>query len=210
MAVLRTFRYVPARPYFDEILRTEMLPELVTKPGLVDCYLGRQGPDLADRRIVATVWDSRAAMVDALGEDLGTFHPEYLDATTDHHLEIAELALCLRPGGPRPTILRTLRGTAHPGELERYFENVTSGVTLDVAAGHGPSAFYAAPVGGDAFVTLSAWAEWSAIEAATGGDVRRPSATRHPERLASWDVEHWEIVHGDDVRAQPRVPAAIP
>jgi hypothetical protein len=43
-------------------------------------------------------------------------------------------------------------------------------------------------------VTLSVWESWSAIEAATGGDVRRPMATRHPERIIAWEATHLEII----------------
>ena len=55
-------------------------------------------------------------------------------------------------------------------------------------------ALYLATDGVDAFVTMSAWRSWHDIELATGGDIHRPRATRHPERLVAWDVEHFELV----------------
>jgi len=209
LSVLRLFRYLPAKPNFDEILRTEMLPDLMASPGIEDWYLGRQGPDNTGPRIVATVWESRAAMVHAVGDRLGVFHPEHMDATTDQSLEIRELLLCLRPGGAHPKILRTLVGQTELAQLGAYVDDVARGVELDVAAGHGPTAFYIAGMDGDAFVTVSAWQSWSDIEEATGGDIHRPSATRRPERLRHWEVEHWEMVHGDPVAGAASVPVAF-
>jgi len=70
-------------------------------------------------------------------------------------------------------------------------------------------ALYLADRGDDRFVTISAWREWADIEWATGGDVRRPAATRQSERLLEWDVEHYEIV-ARDVTAATRPRAADP
>ena len=44
------------------------------------------------------------------------------------------------------------------------------------------------------FLTLSTWASWSDIEAATGADLRRPITTQHASRLVSFEAEHLEIV----------------
>ena len=44
------------------------------------------------------------------------------------------------------------------------------------------------------FVTLSTWTEWDVVEDATGGDIRRPAATRHAERLVAWSASHFEVV----------------
>jgi hypothetical protein len=43
---------------------------------------------------------------------------------------------------------------------------------------------------------VSVWESWSALEAATGGDIRRPIATRHPERIERWDAAHFEVIDG--------------
>jgi len=94
-----------------------------------------------------------------------------------------------------PRIIRILRGTAKPGRLSQYVEETRAGVASDVAAGHGPSAFYLArgemP---EAFVAPSVWTSWAAIEWSTGGDVRRPMATRRPELIASFDATHYEAI----------------
>ena len=43
-------------------------------------------------------------------------------------------------------------------------------------------------------MTLSVWSSWSALEIATGGDVNRPIATRHAERIHVWEAVHYELL----------------
>jgi hypothetical protein len=43
-------------------------------------------------------------------------------------------------------------------------------------------------------VTVSTWTEWDDVEDATGGDIHRPQATRHADRLVDWSASHFEIV----------------
>jgi hypothetical protein len=153
-------------------------------------------------------------MTTALGEGLGMgpFHPEYLDETTDRVLEVLPLEIGERfaiPGSPH--ILRTLRGTVRPGELEAYLADVGEGVAIDAASPNGPIALYLATSGPQAFITVSAWREWRDIELATGGDIRRPRATSRPEHLVDWAVDHFEVVANADRTARGGVvgrPAA--
>ena len=53
-------------------------------------------------------------------------------------------------------------------------------------------------------MTLSVWSSWSALEVATGGDVGRPIATRHEERLLAWEAAHYEVLPN---MGHPRSPA---
>lgn len=207
--VLRLFRFRPVHKGFDAVLRDELVPDLVAFPDLVDAYVGRQGPDEMGERLVASVWESRSAMTAAIGEsfDPPTFHAEHLDATTDRVLEIHELHLALRfegaPAGLQPAtgILRVVRGQVRPGELAMYRDAVRLGTIADAEAGHGPLALYLAVEPPHRFVTMSAWSSWSALEAATGGDVRRPVATRHQERLLAWEAVHYEVLPNMHSRA---------
>lgn len=194
MSVIRVFSFSAARRGFDSTLRDELIPDMLEKPGIVDCYVGRRGEDDLGPRVVASVWDSREAMVDAVSDGLGAFHPEHLDATTDQVLEIVELRVAWKAESASARILRVLRGEVTPGELEVYADEVRLGVDLDTVDDDGPTALYLGRSGDDAFVTVSAWREWSHIEAATGGDIRHPDATRHSERLVTWAVELFEIV----------------
>jgi hypothetical protein len=177
-----------------------MLPDLRRLPGIVDVFLGRRGPDELGPRMNASVWTSREAMVAGVGEDFEPpiFHPEYIDETTDRVLEILPIAISMPfDGVGTPRILRTLHGTARPGERAAYIEAARNGAIADIDAGGGPLALHLAiGPGDDDFVTMSVWESWSALEAATGGDVQRPVATRHPERIERWDADHFEILNG--------------
>ena len=41
---------------------------------------------------------------------------------------------------------------------------------------------------------MSLWPDWAAIERATGGDVRRPMATKDSARIVDMDIVHYEVV----------------
>jgi hypothetical protein len=194
VSVIRLFSFHTGDRAFDGVLRNVMIPDLLAKPGIVDCYVGRQETGELGPRIVAPVWESRQAMVAAVGDRLGVFHPEYLDATTDQSLEILNLRIAWRSGLLPDRILRVLRGAVRPGEIDAYVDDVEHGLQRDAADAHGPNALYLAESGVDAFVTVSAWREWSDIEHATGGNVDQPRLTRQPERLIGWEVEHFELV----------------
>jgi hypothetical protein len=177
-----------------------MLPDLRRMPGLVDVFLGRRGPDELGPRLNATVWTSREAMVSGVGEDFDPpiFHPEFIDETTERVLEILPIAISVPfDGVGTPRILRTLHGTTQPGERAAYIEEARNGTIADIDAGRGPLALHLAiGPGDDDFVTASVWESWAALETATGGDVQRPVATRHPERIARWDATHFEVING--------------
>jgi hypothetical protein len=200
--VLRLFRFRPVRKGFDAVLRDELIPDLVAFPALIDAYIGRQGPDEMGERLVASVWESRAAMSADVGEGFepAIFHPEQLDGITDRALDVEELTIAMHfddvPALPESTagILRLARGHIQPGELDAYREDVRLGTLADAKAGYGPLALYLAIDPPDRFLTMSVWSSWSVLEAATGGDVRRPLATRHAERIKDWGAVHYEIL----------------
>lgn len=206
--VLRLFRCRPAGVAFDSILRVEMIPDLLTRPGISDLYVGRQGPDELGPRLVASVWATREAMRLALGETLdeGVFHPEYLSETTDRVLDWLPLAFAYRSNRAEPPgILRLVEGAVRSGDLQRYVAEAHDGTLADAAAKRGPIDLYLAIAGPNAFVTLSAWDDWATLQAATGGDVNRPIATRHAERLVEWSASHYEIVSSQRCsRPEPR------
>jgi hypothetical protein len=136
-------------------------------------------------------------MAETLGEDFDPpkFHPEFLEETTDRELEILQVAVSLRSDGRGPArIMRMLHGRVRPGELAEYVEEARQGTLADIANGGGPLSLYLGAGEDDTFVTVSIWDGWSAIQAATGGDIARPMATRHPERLVDWEAIHFEII----------------
>ncbi|HSS34818.1 MAG TPA: hypothetical protein VLR93_00975 [Patescibacteria group bacterium] len=197
--VIRLFRFRPVRTAFDSILRDDMIPALHEMDGIVDLYVGRQGPDELGPRVIATIWTSRDAMAAGVGEsfDRPIFRPEYLAETVDRSLEFLPLDIGLRfERADRPGVVRLFEGQVRPGELDAYVDDARAGTLLDAAAGSGPMALYLARRTADAFVTLSVWPDWSTLQDATGGDVERPIATRHAHRLVAWHAEHYESIPG--------------
>jgi heme-degrading monooxygenase HmoA len=195
--VIRLFRFRPARVEFDKTLRTIMVPDLRRMEGLIDVHVGRHGSEQLGDRVVATIWTDRAAMNAGMGPSLAesTFHTDRLSETTDRQFEAHELDLMLRfPGGPPSTLLRLFRGQVKPGELEAYIEEARAGTLADVEAERGPAALYLAADPPDRFLTVSLWPDWAAIERATGGDVRRPMATKDSARIVDMDIVHYEVV----------------
>lgn len=176
-----------------------MLPDLYRLPGLLDAHVGRHGPDSIGERLVASIWVSEAAMIEAMGPPTdiegSLFHPEFLELTTERSLSVHPLAFSTKVDGPEPArILRLVEGRVHDGELDRYVDDAREGTREDVAAGRGPLALYLAAIPPVRFITLSVWDTWDAIEASTGAGTHRPEATRHAERLAEARVEHYEVV----------------
>ncbi|HET7028444.1 MAG TPA: hypothetical protein VFI28_12190 [Candidatus Limnocylindrales bacterium] len=202
--VLRLFRFRPAHPAFDAILREVMLPDLVSCRGLRAVFAGRQGPDETGERIVASVWETETAMADAVGLtfDQPRFHPEHLRDTVARRLEILPIACAVDvPSAGPPALIRLLVGRAKPGRLDDYVDAVRSGARSDIESGSGPLALYLARSGEDEFVTLSAWAAWSTVAEATGSSTRAPDATRHTHLLEAWTPSHYEAILIDGVRA---------
>jgi hypothetical protein len=197
--VLRLFRFrVAGSPAaFDSALRDRVMPRFVEQPGLLATYVGRRGAAGVDERMIASVWESHAAIRAAADDPTtrDTFSFEVDGDVADPRLETIPLRLALGfdPRGD-PQILRVFRGEVKPGEDAQYLEDVRAGVLSDVEAGHGPQALFLGFVGSSAFVTMSAWASWRAIESATGGNIRRPVATRNTARLTSGTADHYEIV----------------
>jgi hypothetical protein len=195
--VIRIFRFRPALPAFDANLRTEMIPELRRKRGLVEVWVGRRGPDETGPRAIVSVWASAEAMIEAVGEsfDRPVFFPEYLDQSTDRSLEWCPVTFGFASDDPQPpTILRVAEGSVRLGELEAYVADVRQGTQTDAEAGHGPRALYLAARPPTDFIAASVWRDWPTVERATGGTVVHPEVTRQSHRLTAWNVAHYEIV----------------
>lgn len=198
--VIRIFRFRLAEPQFDDELRRVLLPDLLLTDGVLDVYGGRRDRPNPDERIVASVWTDRDAMVAALGDSIegSPFHPELLDLSTDRDLRICQLAFGDRDESMgRPAVLRLVEGTVRPGELETYVDEARRGTVADRDAGRGPLALYLSCADDDSFTTLSVWPDWATLQDATGGNLGRPIATRHADRLVEWTASHYEVMGPD-------------
>jgi hypothetical protein len=198
--VLRIFRFRLAGPGFDADLRRVVLPDLGALPGVLDVYAGRRNDPNPDERVVVSVWADRESMLESIGPTVerSRFHPELLDLSTHRDLTVCDLAFGDRsPDAGRPAVLRLVAGQVRPGELPAYVREAERGMASDRAAGHGPIAFYLGCTEGDGFRTLSVWPDWPTLQRATGGDLHRPIATRHADRLVAWSADHYEVVTPD-------------
>jgi heme-degrading monooxygenase HmoA len=187
----------------DEALRGALLPRLIGDYGALDAYVGRRAEAALDERVVASV--ARAGAPAASLEPGGLFaEPDGSLGEPDGSLagslrlgrdERLSVRVSIPPGpGERPRVLRLFRGETRAGGIDEYVGAAFAGATSDAATNPGLVSLYLGVGTGDRFVTMSAWTDWSAIEAATGGDVHRPFWTRHIDRLVGFDVRHYELL----------------
>jgi len=210
-----TFHPVGFETLVDAALRESCLPALLGHEGIVDAWAGRKGTRSDPSRVLATTWawppratTTAAAPEGGVATDLGTDgQPDAPDLavlraisaagtslTIDTALTV-DLAIHLRFDRPEPArILRVFHGTVRPGELDAYVADARTGTMADAVVNEGLVAFALGPAAEDAFVTVSAWTGWPAIEQATGGNTRVPIATRNAIRLTGFEVSHFELL----------------
>ena len=179
----------------DAALRDRCLPSLLESDAVIDAWVGRQGSRTAQTRVVVSTWAERPDDPPPdreFLESLVAAMPGALTIDREDTLELAVHERFERPEGPR--ILRLFRGQVRPGELDAYVADSRAGMLADAIVNDGLVAFALGADPPDAFVTVSAWTGWSAIEQATGGNTRNPIATRHSVRLTGFDVVHFEVL----------------
>ncbi|HET7725803.1 MAG TPA: hypothetical protein VFK54_00620 [Candidatus Limnocylindrales bacterium] len=193
--VLRLFACRPQADAVDVILRDVVAPGLLARDGLLDVFMARHGDEDDDARIVCTVWAADAAPTDAIEHDLLVTGGATLEGEAASRLDVLPVRIALRHDGrPEPAVLRVFRGTVREGAFDTYLESARSGALFDGATNAGAVALYLAAAEAPDFITVSAWVDWDSIAAATGGDIRRPFATRHQELLERLDAQHYEIL----------------
>ena len=191
-----TFEAQVPEPVIDAALREEIIPDLSRLPDIRHCFAARRGLAGDELRVIATVWDAGRPVPESpeillIGAASRDVRPLLERAKVDE-LPIEVQARFARAEEAR--ILRVFRGHVAAGEMDAYLVEARTGMLADASINSGLSAFYLGTTRPDDFVTVSAWTSWSAIELATGGDVRRPFVTRNSDRLVSHDVAHFEIV----------------
>lgn len=180
----------------DQFVREAMVPGLRARAGVAHVHAGRAGPDDAGERVVVSIWEVPSG--GGFPADLSTILDlEQSAALARVSVEVFPLELALPfELADEGRILRIFRGQARPGELDMYVEEARDGTYADVAARHGPAALFLGLAQPDGFITASVWPSWESIEAATGGNLRTPIATRHAARLLHGTATHYEIVPG--------------
>jgi hypothetical protein len=199
---LIAFRATSDGAALDGTLRDAVLPRITADHEVADAFVARRGPTDPGARLITTVRtpageasDAREvaevaelAALRALGGDL--FDPDTIDVV--RRLPVAYYARFERPDPPR--ILRVFSGTVLPGRLDEYVARAAEGTEIDGRTIDGLAALCLAVEAPDDFVTVSAWRDWASIELATGGNVRRPMATRHAELIARGTAAHYELI----------------
>jgi hypothetical protein len=192
----------------DAALRSACLPALLRTDPVVDAWIGRHGSRDRRTRLIASTWSEAPGeappdvkVVTALGSNGAA------DVTISRE-QTLDLAVHERFDRPEPArILRLFRGRVRGGELDAYIADSRAGMVADALVNDGLIAFALGADPPDAFVTVSVWTGWSAIEEATGGNTRRPIATRHSVRLTGFDVVHFEVL--PDLAARPVAAGAV-
>lgn len=202
-AVVGLFRFRTLRPAFDGTLRDSLLPKLASRPGLARLWAGRQGPDEIGVRMLVSLWASEMAAVAALGNDgvRALQHGEHEAETADPQLEI--LPVVASQGNPEPLItgvLRVARGVLLNGDVRVYAQRVSSDL---VALPDGqPSSLVIADAGQAAFLMISTWPDWTAIEKSTGASIAEPLRTKRLAGVDAFEAVHYELLL--DLVAAPR------
>jgi len=191
-----TFEARVPEPVLDAALRDEIIPELSQMPEIRHCFAARRGLAGDELRVIASVWGAEGPLPESpeaqpVGRATRDVRP-LLDRALVEVFPIEVQARFARPEEAR--ILRVFRGHVVAREMDAYLVEARSGMLADASINSGLTAFYLGTRRPDDFLTVSAWTSWSAIEQATGGDVRRPFVTRNSARLASHEVVHFEIV----------------
>lgn len=189
---LLTFQPGAAAEVTDHFLRATLLPGLIERAGLLHAHVGRMGAELGTR-VVVSVWEADDGA--AARELARPFAFETDGPVIDPRVELYPASVALTFAPPEGAqILRIFRGRTRAGETANYLDAVREGTLADVATGHGPLALFLALVDSEHFVTVSVWSSWQRIEAATGGNIRQPIATRHSGLLLEGGADHFEIV----------------
>jgi hypothetical protein len=183
-------------PSIDAALRDEVVPGLGDLPGVRHVFAARRAVETGGARVIASVWEG-GHDVPATPESLpiGRASRDVAALLPDAEVELLPLEISALFQAPEPSrILRIFRGTVRHGEIDPYLLEAETGMRADTLTDNGLTAFYLGTTRPDAFVTVSAWTSWAAIERATEGDIRRPFVTQNSARLVGYEVSHFEIV----------------
>jgi hypothetical protein len=193
---LRLFHCRPAAPAFDDTIRSAIVPDLVRRTGLEHVWAARQGPDDSGIRMVASLWSSFDAMDAALGAGASGDPPaEDHPGVGEPRSETFPVLRVIADDTPLEAgILRVARGVVRDMDADQYAGSVLEGVQEDLRDGHGPRALVVGRAGERAFVAVSAWTDWTHIEAATGATIRDPIRTRRRTELSSFEAQHLELL----------------
>jgi hypothetical protein len=208
-AIVRLSHFRTLRPGFDPVLRDSVLPELQAHPGVLRVFPGRQGPDEIGLRILVSVWDGEKAMERAFG-GIPEAEPAALEETSGRRVEILPVLVSSIGETLSTGVLRVARASLRDGDLEGYARLVAQDLEGGRAGGPAPHTVVLASWGEQGFVMVSAWPDWSSIEAATGASIADPLRTKRVAGLEDFHADHYELLQDEPGLAarQPEVGLA--
>jgi hypothetical protein len=196
-AVLRVYRFraPDSEPGLDDAMRDRVVPCLRAAPGIRAVYGGRRGTGQEVERAVVSVWNSGGTDTSPPMESSAIAGSVALVAGAS--VDVLPLSVGIAVDRrDRPRILRIFRGHVREGQRDRYVAEARNGALADADTNEGLVAVYLATEPPTRFITVSVWTDWSAIELATGGDIRHPMATRNAHLIEAGDATHYEMFAG--------------
>ena len=200
----------------DAALRDRFLPALLARDAVVDAWIGRHSTRTDHTRVIASTWSELpgdAPPGDSLPdvEFLVNLEASVAGRLTIEREQTLDLAVHARFERADPArILRLFRGRVREGELDAYVADARSGMLADAMVNDGLVAFALGADPPEAFVTVSVWTGWAAIEEATGGNTRQPIATRNSIWLTGFEVVHFEVLPDASDRRSGDAQAGAP
>lgn len=196
---LIAFRSSADSAVLDAALRERLLPEIGRLPGVDLLHVARRAPTVSGERILVSVRTESPRDPDPLPSEeanaLARLGAPLVEPSLIVEERLLPIAFSVEVQRPEPArILRVYRGNVRPGQLDEYIRRAEDGTRADAASVGGLCSLYLATGRPERFITVSTWLDWGSIEQATGGDVRRPMATRHSELIAEGEASHFEIV----------------
>jgi hypothetical protein len=193
---VRVARFRTISPGFDATLRDSVLPSIRRSGGAIGVFAGRQGPAELGARLIVSLWSSRRAAEEAepAEEPTGLIGGP-LTETTDLQLQVLPVPYWRLARPPLTSgVIRLATCRLAALDVASYTAALSAYLAPMRTEGADPADVVMAAVGEDAFVVLSTWRDWDAIEAGTGASISEPVGTRRLAELSAIGVDHFELL----------------
>ncbi len=195
----------------DRYVGEQLEPSLLGNDELRFVFSGRSRDDHGEMRQVVSVWETGAADEHDLASRLELpLECERSELVKASHISVLPISFVRTTDLAEASILRVFRGRTHADALDIYVEEARARSEVKGAENRRARAVFMATLPPDEVMAISIWPDWDTVSDATGGNLQTPIATRHPERLRSWEASHYEIVPMTVAGAVPDRSAATP
>ena len=195
--LLRLFGFRPddQTEVTDRYIREQLEPSLLGNDELRYLFSGRSRDDQGETRQVVSIWEGSSAEEHDLESRIrNPFECEQSELVRDEHISVLPISFFRTTNLAEASILRVFRGRTHADALDTYVKETRARSQVSGAENRRARAVFMATRRPDEVVAISIWPDWDTVSEATGGNLQTPIATRHPERLRSWEASHYEII----------------